>query len=153
MRRNTLLLVLVGVIAVGAAGGTARAGGGFLNGNCGSTSQVFAHWQDYASYYFASTGGFENGTSGWNVSGSAALDGANDPYDLSGPGDTSLTLGRGATASINVCYGFTYPAVRFVAAGVGGTATIHVRVVAHNLLGLDSILDGGQSPAPCGGDA
>jgi hypothetical protein len=153
MRRITYLLVLVGVLSIAATGGTARASGGLLNGNCGSTQQVFAPWQDYASYYFASNGGFENGTSGWNISGSTALNGANDPYHLSGPGDTSLTLGRGSTASINVCYGFTYPAVRFVAAGVGGPATIHVRVVAHNLLGLLSILDGGTFTVPAGWDA
>jgi len=147
MRRITQLLVLVGVIAVAATGGTARAGGGLLGGliggNCGSTQQVFAHWQDYAGYYFASNGGFESGTTGWNVSGPAALAGANDPYDLSGPGDTSLTLGRGGTASINVCYGLTYPGVRFFVAGQGGNATVHVRVVARSLLGVLSVLDGG----------
>jgi hypothetical protein len=157
MRRITQLLVLVGVFAVAATGGTARAGGGLLGGlvggNCGSTQQVFAHWQDYAGYYFASNGGFESGTTGWNVSGPAALAGTNDPYDLSGPGDTSLTLGRGGTASISVCYGLTYPAVRFVAAGVGGPATIHVRVVAHSLLGLLSTLDGGTFTVPAGWDA
>lgn len=137
---------MLGAIALASTAGTARAGGllpGLVGGNCGSTSQVFSPWADRSDYYFAGNGGFESGSTGWTLSGGAAVVNGNDPFQLSGAGSHALQLGRGATASINVCYGLTYPAVRFVATGVGGTAKIHVRVVAHNLLGVLSILDGG----------
>ena len=153
MRRITSLLLVVGAVALALAAGTTRSAHGALLPYCGSTSQVFAPWNDSAGYYFASNGGFESGTTGWKLSGAASLANANDPYDLSGPGKTALTLGTGGTASINVCYGLTYPAVRFVAAGVNGSARIHVRVYAHSLLGVLSVLDGGTFTVPAGWDA
>ena len=54
------------------------------------------------------------------------------------------------SASINVCYGVTYPGIRFFASGVGGNATIHVRVISHSLLGVLSVLDGGTFTASQG---
>jgi hypothetical protein len=158
MRRITSLILLLGVVAaLASTAGTARAGliQSLIGGNCGGTSQVFAPWSDPAGYYFAGNGGFENGTTGWSVSGPSSLVGTSDPYALSGPGSHALQLSSGGTASIGVCYGLTYPAIRFVAAGVNGPAVVHVRVVTKNLLGLLSILDGGTftvnqgwSPSP-----
>ena len=153
MRRITHVLIVVAAVVLAGAAGTTRSAHGALLPFCGSTSQVFAPWSDNAGYYFASNGGFENGTTGWRVSGAASLANANDPYNLSGPGSRALTLGTGGTASINVCYGLTYPAVRFVAAGVDGSARIHLRVYSHSLLGVLSILDGGTFTVPSGWDA
>ena len=42
-----------------------------------------------------------------------------------------------------MCYGATYPAVRFFASGQDGPAVVHVRVVSRSLLGVLSVLDGG----------
>ena len=156
MRRLTLLTLVLACALAGVAS-TAQAGGGIslLGGNCGSTSAVFSRWSDNAGYYFAPNGGFEKGTTGWTLAGPAAVTNGNDPFALSGPGSHALSLGTGGSASITVCYGLTYPAVRFVAAGVGGNAVIHVRVVARSLLGVLSTLDGGTftvgtawTPAP-----
>jgi len=63
-----------------------------------------------------------------------------------GDGDSkSLFVPTGGSASISVCYGLTYPGVRFFAASAGtAPATIHVRVLTRNLLGLLSVLDGGS---------
>jgi hypothetical protein len=152
MRRLTLLIVLVCALAGTSA--TAQAGT-VLGGNCGSLATVFAPWSDYASYYFAPNGGFESGTTGWTLSGGAAVTSGNDPFNLSGRGTHALAIPTGGSASITVCYGLTYPAVRFVAAGAGGSAVIHVRVYAKSLLGVLSTLDGGRftvasgwAPAP-----
>ena len=145
MRRFTSLVLVAGAIALAATAGTARAGliTSLVGGNCGSTSQVFSPWADPADYYFASNGGFENGAAGWSLNGAAAVVPGSDPFDLSGTGSSSLQIGAGGSASINVCYGLTYPAIRFVAAGDGGPAVIHVRVISHSLLGVLSTLDGG----------
>ena len=153
MRRITCFLILVCTVALASAAGTTRSAHASLLPFCGATSQVFLPWGDSASYYFATNGGFESGTYNWKISGAAKLASQNDPYQLSGPGDTSLTLAAGGTASMNVCYGLTYPAVRFVAAGVNGSARIHVRVVSHGLLGILSVLDGGSFTVPSGWDA
>lgn len=132
---------------------TSRPAHSALLPTCGTTSPVFLPWNDGSDYYFASNGGFENGTAGWRLSGAASIASANDAFNLSGPGSHALALGTGGTASINVCYGLTYPAVRFTAAGVGGPARIHVRVYAHSLLGVLSVLDGGSFTVASGWDA
>lgn len=145
MRRITLLLTLLGAFALAATAATARAGliTSLVGGNCGSTSYVFSPWSDTSDYYFAQNGGFENGSAGWTLGGAAQVVNGNDPFDLSGAGSSSLQLGTGGSASINTCYGLFYPAVRFTATGVDGPATIHVRVIAHSLLGVLTVLDGG----------
>jgi hypothetical protein len=145
MRRFTLLLLVLGALGLSATAATARAGliTSLVGGGCGSTSAVFAPWSDASDYYFAQNGGFESGTAGWELAGPAAVVAGSDPFALSGAGSSALQLDAGGTASINVCYGLTYPAIRFVAAGVGGPAVIHVHVVAHSVLGVLSVLDGG----------
>lgn len=154
MRRVGALVAVVAVTAFAATAGTAKAGliTGLLGGaNCGATAPVFLPWGDWDFYYFAPNGGFENGSAGWSLGGGAAVVSQdNEPWYLAGFGSHALQIPAGGSASINVCYGLTYPGVRFFAAGVGGNATIHVRVVAHSLLGLLSVLDGGTFTASQG---
>lgn len=152
MRRLISLSFVLGAIVVASLAGTTRAQGALLP-NCGSTTQVFRPWADPSPYYFASNGGFEKGTTGWTVAGSASVVNGNDPYALSGPGSHSLRLGSGSSASINVCYGLTYPAIRFVASGVNGSAVVHVRILSRSLLGVLSVLDGGRFTVPAGWQA
>lgn len=150
MRRVGALIAVLAVTAFAATAGTAKAGliTGLLGGNCGATSPVFLPWGDFESYYFAPNGGFENGSTGWSLSGGAAVVSQdNEPWYLAGFGSHALQIPAGGSASINVCYGLTYPGARFFVSGVGGNATIHVRVVARSLLGVLSVLDGGTFTA------
>jgi hypothetical protein len=148
MRRLVVLLVVVVATALASTAGTAKAG---LIGGCGVTAPVFAPWGDWSGYYFAPNGGFENGSTGWSLSGGAAVvTQNNEPWFVAGFGSRALQIPTGGKAAINVCYGLTYPAVRFFAAGQGGTAKVHVRVISRSLLGLLSILDGGTFTADQG---
>jgi hypothetical protein len=150
MRRFGVLLLVVVATAFASTAGTAKAGliTGLLGGNCGPVAPVFAPWGDWSTYYFAPNGGFENGSAGWTVGGGAAVVTAdNEPWYLAGFGSHALEIPRGGSASINVCYGLTYPAIRFFVAGENGPATVHVRVVTKSLLGVLSILDGGTFTA------
>ena len=150
MRRFALLLVVVVATTLASTVGTAKAGliTGLLGGGCGTTAPAFAAWGDWAKYYFAPNGGFENGSTNWALSGGAAVvTQDNEPWYLSGFGAHALEIPQGGTASTNVCYGVAYPAVRMFAAGQGGPATVHVRVVTRSLLGLVSVLDGGTFTA------
>ena len=149
MRRVAALISIIAVAALAATtAGTAKAGGGLLGGllggSCPASAPVFLPWGDLASYYFAPNGGFESGSTGWSLYGGAAVvTQANEPWYLAGFGSHALQIPAGGSASINVCYGLTYPAVRAFAAGQGGSATVHVRVVSRSLLGVLSVLDGG----------
>lgn len=118
-----------------------------LGGNCGVTAPVFGAWGDFANYYFAKNGGFESGSTGWTLAGGAAVVSGSEPWSLGGSGSHSLSVPAGGSASISVCYGLTYPAIRFLVSGDHGSATVHVRVVAHSLLGALSVLDGGSFTA------
>jgi hypothetical protein len=118
---------------------------GLIGGGCGVSLPVFAAWGDRATYYFAPNGGFESGATNWSLGGgSGVVAQGNEPWYLAGGGSHTLQIPKGGSASTVVCYGLTYPAVRFFVAGVRGNATIHVRVVARNLLGVLSTLDGGK---------
>ena len=150
MRRLTVLLLVVATSAFASTAGTAKAGliTGLLGGGCGATVPVFAPWGDFATYYFAPNGGFENGSSGWSLAGGAqVVTQDNEPWYLAGFGSHALSIPWGGSASISVCYGLTYPGVRFFASGTDGPATIHVRVISHSLLGVLSVLDGGTFTA------
>jgi hypothetical protein len=145
MRRLVILLVVVVSTALASTAGTAKAG---LLGGCGATAPVFTPWGDWSGYYFAPNGGLENGSTGWSLSGGAAVvTQSNEPWYVAGFGSKALQIPTGGKAAINVCYGLTYPAVRFFVAGQGGSAKVHVRVISRSLLGLVSILDGGTFTA------
>jgi len=146
MRRLAVLSIVVVATALASTAGTAKAGliTGLLGGGCGATSPVFAPWGDWAGYYFAPNGGLENGSTGWTLGGGATVATQdNEPWYLAGFGTHALEIPKGGSASINVCYGLTYPGVRFFSAGKNGSATIHVRIYSRGLLGVLSVLDGG----------
>lgn len=137
----------VGAIAVVALGavlaGTARAD--VLNGTCGDTAPVFSPWGDPADYYFAPNGGFESGATGWTLSRGDQIVGDNESAYLHSQGDSSaLAIPDGGSASVSLCYGLSYPALRFFAKG---DARIHVSIQTKNWLGVVSTLDGGSFQA------
>jgi len=153
MRRLAVLVVVVVATALASTAGSAKAGliTGLIGGGCGVTAPVFAPWGDWAGYYYAPNGGLENGTTGWALSGGAAVvTQNNEPWFLSGFGSHALQIPTGGTAALNVCYGLTYPGVRFFVAGQNGPAVVHVRVVSRSLLGVLSVLDGGTFRADAG---
>jgi hypothetical protein len=148
MRHTRRFTILVAVAALSAFAATARAhaDGGLLGGNCGSGSQAFSAWGDPSSYYFPANGGFESGSSGWTLTGGAAVVSGNEAFNLHSSSDShSLSIPAGGSASTSLCFGALYPALRFVDAGKG--ATVHVTVSAQNLLGVVSTLDGGTFAA------
>lgn len=150
MRRVAAVFCITAVAVVAATtAGTAKAGGGLLggltgllNGNCPPAVPVFVLWGDTSSYYFAPNGGFESGSTGWSLTGGAAVVSGNESYDLHSASDShSLYMPSGSSASYNACYGFLFfPGFRFMAEG---NATIHVSITTKNLLGLLSTFDGG----------
>ena len=78
------------------------------------TSQPFAPWGDRASYTLAGGGAFEDALS-WTVQGTPTLALENDPFQLGGPGATSVRLtGRQAITSPVLCVSADHPYLRFV---------------------------------------
>lgn len=153
MRRLAMLLVVVLATALASTAGSAKAGliTGLLGGGCGASAPVFAPWGDWDNYYFAPNGGFESGSTGWSLGGGASVvTQNNEPWYLAGFGSHALQIPTGGSAAINVCYGVTYPGVRFFVAGKNGAAVVHVRVVSRSLLGVLSVLDGGTFRADQG---
>jgi hypothetical protein len=132
------------VCAVSAA--TAKAGliQSLIGGGCGPTTNAFAQFGDARSYYFTNNGGFEAGTSGWTLAGDAKVVPGNEPFFLSGGGDSSLSLPSGSSAtSSGLCFGVLDPGLRFLAVAPNGPATLHVQIVANGLLGVLAVIDGG----------
>jgi hypothetical protein len=109
--------------------------GGLLSANCNSSgSQVFAQWADYANYFLAPNGGFENGSTGWSLGGGASVVSGNEPFYASGGHSLSLPSGSTAT-SPTTCIGAGDLFVRMFGADRGGTDSgLHVRVVWYGLL-------------------
>ncbi len=149
------LLTLVAALAVSALGtGAAMADSTpsligsltttLIGGNCGATTTAFAPFGDPNSYYLISNGGFEAGGAGWTLAGAKVVPG-NEPFFLHSKADSSsLLLSNGGNAiSPPACFGLLTPGLRFVAVSPSGSATLHVRLIAHGLLGILTIIDGG----------
>lgn len=144
MRHVMRLAVAVVVTLAAVAVGSAKAD--LLNGACGSAAPVFAPWGDSSSYYFPANGGFENGSAGWSLSGGAQVVAGNESAYVHAAGDShALAVPAGGGASVSLCYGLYYPALRFFVKGDG--ATVHVSITTQNLLGVVSTLDGGTFAA------
>jgi hypothetical protein len=106
-----------------------------VNANCNSTgTQVFAPWNDFASYFLAPNGGLESGSLGWSLGGGASVVNGNEPFYATG--SHSLSLPSGSTAlSGATCIGKGDLYVRMFGADQGGTDQgLRVRVVWYGLL-------------------
>jgi hypothetical protein len=141
--RHVGRLLAISVVALSAVlAGNARAD--LLNGACGGVAPVFSPWGDASNYYFPANGGFENDAAGWTLSGGAGVVADNESDYLHSQSDShALAIPDGGGASVQLCYGLYYPALRFFARGAG--ATIHVSITTRNVLGAVSTLDGGRS--------
>ena len=144
LRLGAIAVVALGAVLVGTAG-TAKAD--LLNGACGSVAPVFSPWNDSSDYYFPANGGFENGASGWALSRGDQVVGDNESAYIHSQDDShALAIPAGGSASVSLCYGLYYPALRFFDKSDDG-ATIHVSITTRNWLGIVSVLDGGTFQA------
>ena len=61
--------------------------------------QPFVRWLDVSPYVLVADGGFENGASGWSLSGAGVVDG-NEPYHVHGADESkSLSISSGGSAT------------------------------------------------------
>jgi hypothetical protein len=104
-----------------------------------SLSQPFRPWSDWANYAFVANGGFESGSTGWTLSGSAGVVDGNEPFNVHASTDghaLSLPAGSSATSAAS-CVGTLSPTMRFFARNTGApSATLRVDVLYTDALGL-----------------
>jgi hypothetical protein len=137
----------VTAVAVGMSVPTASAGllGGLLP-SCGATNYPFTPFGDGAAYCAFPNLGFESGSKGWTLKGSASVVSGNEPWYVSGAGTHALQLGPGASAqSPALPISLLDPYLRFFARSAGATGSLQVQVVFRGLLGnLTGILNYGS---------
>ncbi len=143
-------IVAAAVVSIPAASaGTPRGLLGLLP-SCGATSHPFTPWGDGGAYCAFPNLGFESGSTGWKLSGSAPVVAANEPWHVSGPGSHALQLGPGASAlSSPLPVSLLDPWLRFFARSAGANGSLHVQVYFRGLTGnLTGLLNFGSfSPA------
>lgn len=127
-------LVLVAMAAAAAAFVAAPAGNAGLL-TCPAGLHPFAQFGDNNSYFGFANNSFENGAYGWSLSGSSVV-GGNEPWDVNGPGENSLSIGPGGTASSpRVCTALLAPDWRLFAKSNGANGSLRAQIVFYGLLG------------------
>ncbi len=96
-----------------------------------SLTQPFKPWLDSGQYKLVPGGSFEDGASGWALSGGASIVGGSEPFGATGSvGSHSLYLPAGASAeSPPTCVNAAYPTFRLFARNSGLLSTVVVQVV------------------------
>lgn len=96
-----------------------------------SLTQPFKAWLDSGQYKLVSGGSFENGASGWTLSGGASVVSGSEPFGATGSvGSHSLYLPAGASAeSPATCVNAAYPTFRLFARNSALLSTLVVQVV------------------------
>src|SRR3954468_13807372 len=115
----------VAIVAALVFGAVFSAGAEAAGNDCPAqdASQTFLPWNDPAWYVPAPGGGFEDGASGWTLSGGAAVQDGNETYQVGGEGDAhSLALSDGAAAkTAPVCIDVAHPTIRLFARNEGSS--------------------------------
>jgi hypothetical protein len=146
------LKALCGVVVIAALALSSTAKAGLIGTGSASycdpsARQVFAPWADSSYYATLLNGGFEGGSTGWNLSGGARVVSGNEPFLVGDENDShSLLLPSGSSAvSGTVCFALGDWHLRLFARNVGSaTGKLHVQVVVPSLVGgLLTVLDGG----------
>lgn len=116
-----------------------------------SATQAFTPWGDAAYYTFAPNGGFEDGATGWALTGGARVVAGSESFGVHAAGDrSSLSLPAGSSAtSPRMCIGVLSSKMRFFARNTGAsTARLSVKVLYDGGLGqLLGIADAGTITA------
>jgi hypothetical protein len=124
--------------------------------NSEALSQPFLRWVDPLDYTLVPGGGFEAGSPAWALGGGAAVKPGNEPYFITGAGDSSslsLPVGSSAT-SPSVCVGIDHLVLRLMARN-GGSLLSRLRVdvlfenAAGNVLSapVGVVMGGGWAPS------
>jgi hypothetical protein len=98
----------------------------------------FAPWLDLTYYTLAPNGGLESGSSGWSLSGGAAVLPGNERFFVRAPGDGySLFLPSGSSATTSTtCVEFLDPVVRLFVMNTGSLlSTLKVEVLYNDAFG------------------
>ena len=106
-------------------------------------SQTFAPWGDMNFYVPAPDSGFENGASGWTLTGGARVVTGNEPWMVGGTGQThSLSLPAGSSAtSPPMCIGLLSGGMRFFVQNAGAASSnMRVQVIYNG--GAGALLGG-----------
>jgi hypothetical protein len=112
----------------------------------GALTQPFARWNDTHQYKLVDNGAFETGTTGWALTGGAAVVSGNETYKVRSSADAkSLKLPSGSTATTPfVCVGADEPTLRLFAkrnsALLGLVSTLQVQIQVQTSLGLTAWL-------------
>ena len=107
------------------------------------SSQPFLPWNDAAHYEAAPDSGFENGASGWTLTGGAHVVTGNEPYMVGGAGQShSLSLPAGSSAtSPPMCIGILSDGMRLFVQNTGAAGSnLRVQVIYHG--GVAGLLGG-----------
>jgi hypothetical protein len=136
------------VVLMGLATATAAPAGAAVLGGCPDRdmSHPFLRWLDPISYTLAPNGGFEAGSAAWQLRGGAAVVDGNEPFTLSGAGDSSLYLPSGSTAtSPATCVETLDVFARYVARNRGAIllSTLKVDAIVRNGSGQTFVLPAG----------
>jgi hypothetical protein len=124
------LTTALGLLALAApAGASAKPAALAAPGTCGTGTPVFSRWSDTSNYVAALGGDLESGSTGWTLSGGAAVVAGGDPFGLGGaPSAKALSLPAGSSAtSPSSCIAADTPAFRLLARNQG-TASAKLRV-------------------------
>ncbi len=125
--RAALVLALVGAfVALSGFASAAQAACTYPD-----AEQVFSKWGDTNYYELAPDGGFEEGGTGWDFSGGAALVAGNEDHFLNDAADnTSLSIPHGGIAtSPKVCVDQYTPLFRLMALNAGDDGSkLYVKV-------------------------
>ena len=129
-----MTVVLAAAACAAIAGAAApRSQAGLLT--CPGGLQPFAQFGDGNDYFGFANNGFENGSSGWSLSG-ASIGSGNEPWGVNGGGRSSLSIGPGGTASSpRVCAALFAPHWRMFAHANGANGSLKAQIVFYGLLG------------------
>jgi len=130
-------LALLSVMATVAAGMLAPLSQAATGCGTRTVTTPFTRFGDANSYFLAPNGGFEGGTTGWTLSGGAAVASGNESYYLRSTSDRySLSLPTGAVATSSfVCITKDDPSVRFMARATGSNVSLNVSATIRNSAG------------------
>ena len=108
----------------------------------GAITQPFTRWSDRHNYKLVPGGSFEQGATGWTLSGGASVVSGNETFNVGGAGHSkSLKLPSGSRAtSPMTCLGLAEPTLRLFAkrntALLGLVSTLYVEIQVQTSLGL-----------------